>query len=114
MAKLKVSMKKRKKVSTQDQSGSSDLKTVRFELRLTERQQQMIEQAARMLGFKTSTDYIRQSMHENSSRVIKEQAILEIAERDRESFMAELTNPGESGHALKKAAKRYQQIFAGK
>ena len=113
MAKLKVIGKKRKKVSTQGQSGSGENKTVRFELRLTERQQQLIEQAARMLGFKTSTDYIRQSMHENSSRVIREQAILEIAERDRERFMEELTNPAEPGKALKKAAKRYH-IFAGK
>jgi uncharacterized protein (DUF1778 family) len=113
MANLKIRGKKRKKVSTRDKSGLSDLKTVRFELRLTERQQQLIEQAARLLGYKTSTDYIRQSMHENSSRVIREQTILEIAERDRERFMEELTNPGEPGNALKKAARRYQ-IFAGK
>ena len=89
-------------------------KTVRCEIRLTHQQQRSIEQAANLLGFRNSTEYIRYTIQENARKVINDQSVLEIAERDRERFMTEMTNPKAPGKSLKDAAMQFRKIFEGK
>lgn len=89
-------------------------KTVRCEIRLTHQQQRSIEQAANLLGFKNPTEYIRYTIQEDARKVIRDQAILAIAERDRERFMSEITDPKAPGKSLKDAARQFKNTFEGK
>lgn len=89
-------------------------KTVRCEIRLTHQQQRSIERAANLLGFRNSTEYIRYTIQENARKVINDQSILEIAERDRERFMTEITNPKAPGKSLKDAAMQFRKTFESK
>lgn len=91
-----------------------ETKSVRCEIRLTGQQQRSIEEAARILGFRNSTEYIRFTIQENARNVIREQSVLEIAERDRERFMREITNPESPRKALKDAAKYFQNTIGHK
>lgn len=100
----------------EEQAGSygSVAKTVRCEIRLTQQQQQSIEEAANILGFRNSTEYIRYTLQENARQVIKDQAILEIAERDRARFMREISTPDAPGRALRDAARNFKKAFKNK
>lgn len=89
-------------------------KTVRCEIRLTHQQQQSIEQAANLLGFRNASEYIRYTIQENARKVINDQSILEIAERDRERFMTEITNPKAPGKSLKDAVMQFRKTIESK
>ena len=90
------------------------VKTVRCEIRLSEKQQRSIEEAAAILGFRTSSEYIRYTIQENARKVIQDQSILQIAERDRERFVREINRAGTPGKALRDAAKYFLNTFETK
>lgn len=91
------------------QKGS--VKTARYEIRFTPQQQEMMDKASSILGYKNATDYIRHVMQENATKVIKEQVLLQIAEKDRQRFMKELVTPSAPSEAFKRGVELFNKTF---
>jgi uncharacterized protein (DUF1778 family) len=89
----------------------NEVKTARYEIRFTAQQLEVMEKASSILGYKNTTDYIRHVMQENTMKVIKDQVILQIAEHDRQRFMAELTSPSEPSEAFKHGVDLFNKTF---
>jgi uncharacterized protein (DUF1778 family) len=88
-----------------------ETKTARIELRFSVQLQEMMEKASSILGFKNASEYMRHVIQENSSKVIREQAILEVAEQDRQRVMDEINHPSAPGKDFAAAAEFYRKTF---
>lgn len=80
----------------------------RLEARLTRRQKEHIERAAKIKGTSVS-DFVILSADDAAVRTIREQEVLTLNERAREVFVKALLNPPAPGRRLAAAAKRYRK-----
>lgn len=87
------------------------VKTARYEIRFTPQQQEMMDKASSILGYKNATDYIRHVMQENATKVIKEQVLLQIAEQDRQRFMEELVTPSAPSQSFNRGVALFNKTF---
>lgn len=71
----------------------------RINLRTSPEVKALIERAAALKGT-TVSGFISQTMYETAQRVVAEQEVLTLSDRDRDAFLAALESPPEPTQAL--------------
>ena len=90
---------------------SASSKSERVDLRLPLDQNRLIEQAATLSGL-TVSGFILDSTLERAREVLRETAVIELSDRDRDRFLAALDDEGaKPGPALRRAARRHKQML---
>jgi uncharacterized protein (DUF1778 family) len=92
---------------------SATRKEERLEARVSAEAKALCQEAASLEG-RSLTDFIVGSAVESARRVLRERALIELSQRDRNAFVASLLNPPLPGHRLKEAARRYERVFGKK
>lgn len=77
----------------------------RINLRTTHETKTIIEQAAELMGTSLSA-FMLSHAYEAARRVINEQQLLVLSNRDRDAFVAALENPPQPNQALRDLLKR--------
>lgn len=77
----------------------------RINLRTTHETKTIIEQAAELMGTSLSA-FMLSHAYEAARRVINEQQLLVLSNRDRDAFVAALENPPKPNQALRDLLKR--------
>jgi uncharacterized protein (DUF1778 family) len=77
----------------------------RINLRTTHGTKQVIEQAAEMMGTTVSA-FMLQNAYDAAKRVLAEQQILTLSNRDREAFLDALNNPPAPSKELRKLLRK--------
>jgi uncharacterized protein (DUF1778 family) len=81
----------------------------RFDARLTRMQKALFEQAARIKGFKSLSEFVIHSTQEAATRIIEKQNTILASEKDKAVFFDALKNPPKPNKALIAAQKHYQK-----
>jgi uncharacterized protein (DUF1778 family) len=83
----------------------------RIDLRLPPDQKRLIEQAATLSGL-TVSGFILNSSSRHAREVIRETAVIELSNRDRDRFLAALDDQeAQPSPALRRAARRHKQLL---
>lgn len=86
----------------------------RFDARLTRSQKSIFEEAARIKGYKSLSEFVIQTTLEAATNIIeKHNAILSTAQ-DQKVFFEALANPPKPNKALLQAAKSHKTAVAAK
>ena len=83
-------------------------RTERLDARVTPEEKQVIETAASLRGISV-TDLLRTSVRDAARRIIRENEVLTLSERDSKAFVEALMNPPKPNKKLLAAAKRFKQ-----
>lgn len=86
----------------------------RFDTRLSKEQKELFEEASRLGGFKTLSDFILSSAQEHATQIIERHQQILLTVQDREVFFNALLKPKKPNTALKKAAEKYRQATSRK
>ncbi len=84
-------------------------KVARLQARTTLAQKSCIEDAASLLGFSKLSEYMVSVLVQDAQRVIRENSVMVLSERDRKSFINALSKPSKPNKALLKAARAYKK-----
>jgi uncharacterized protein (DUF1778 family) len=82
-------------------------RTERLEARIPSDVKSMLTRAASLQG-RTLTDFVVGSATEAARRVIRENEVIELSERDQVAFARALLHPPRASRALRAAARRYR------
>lgn len=82
----------------------------RMDFRLDGDQKALIERAAAYSG-ETLTGFAISTLVREARRVIQEQEVTTLTDRDRDRFLELLDNPPPATDALRRAAKRHHQLI---
>lgn len=82
-------------------------KSERLEARIPALQKDVLLRAASLQG-QSLTEFVLSSAAEAAKRIIRENDLLELSERDQLAFAQALVNPPEASARLKKAARGYE------
>ncbi len=80
--------------------------TARFDTKMSLRHKSLIEEAARLKGFKSLSDYVVTTMVENATTVITEYKDAQYSVEDSKRIMSILSTPTELSPSFLKAFKR--------
>ncbi len=83
----------------------------RLDFRLDPEHKLLIERAAAYRG-ETVTGYAISTLVREAQRVIREHEVITLTDRDRDRFLELLANPPEPTEALRRAARRHQELIA--
>jgi len=86
----------------------------RFDARLTRSQKDLFEEAARIKGFKSLSEFVIHTTQEAAAVIVERHHAILATERERKVFFDALTNPPKPNKALAQAAKSYQKFVAAK
>jgi uncharacterized protein (DUF1778 family) len=86
----------------------------RFDARLTVSQKELFEEAARIKGFKSLSEFVIYTTQEAATMIIERHNAILISEKDKEIFFNALLNPPKPNSALTKAAKNYHKKVTAK
>jgi uncharacterized protein (DUF1778 family) len=86
----------------------------RFDARLTVSQKELFEEAARIKGFKSLSEFVIYTTQEAATMIIERHNAILISEKDKEIFFNALLNPPKPNSALTKAVKNYHKKVAEK
>src|SRR5215208_4707310 len=81
----------------------------RLETRLTDKQKELIAQAAEVLGVSTS-QFIVSSAVRVAKRVLRDDDLIRMNDRDRETLIAALVHPAEPSATLRAAWKDLRSV----
>jgi len=81
----------------------------RLEARISPAQKALFKKAAALEG-RTLTDFVISCVAQAAKRVVQENEVIKLSERDREIFVKALLNPGAPNKALRKAAAWYKEM----
>jgi uncharacterized protein (DUF1778 family) len=95
-------------------SKSSAKAEARFDARLTHRQKELFEEAARIKGFKSLSEFVIYTTQEAATLIIERHNAIIVTEKDKNIFFDALLNPPKPNKALAKAAKSYLKKVAVK
>jgi uncharacterized protein (DUF1778 family) len=84
--------------------------TARLEARLPHDVMARLKRAAEIQG-RTLTDFVVAAADEAACRAIQETEIIRLSLEDQRQFAAAILEPSEPTLALRKAAKRYRELF---
>lgn len=84
------------------------MKEERVEFRTSHQERMQFEMAATYLGMNLSA-FLRMAALERSAEIVKENHILVLSDKDRDTFLAALENPPEPNKNLKKAFLEYKK-----
>jgi uncharacterized protein (DUF1778 family) len=79
----------------------------RLDVRLTKEKKELIEQAAAASG-QTVTDFTVSTLCRRARKVLREEQVLVLTDRDRDAFLAALENPPKPNAALLRAARDWR------
>ncbi len=82
-------------------------KIARLEARITDEQKALFQQAAALTG-RSLTDFVVSSAQEIAARTVRENEVLTLSGRDRETFVKALLHSPAPGKRLRRAARRYR------
>lgn len=80
----------------------------RLEVRLSKEKKALIEQAAAASG-QSLTDFTVGTLCRRARKVLREEQVLVLSDRDRDAFLAALENPPKPNKFLLRAAKRWRE-----
>ncbi len=80
----------------------------RLDARVTPDEKRVIETAASIRGISV-TDLLRTSARDAAMRIIRENEVLTLSERDSKAFVEALMNPPKPNKKLLRAAKRFME-----
>jgi len=89
---------------------SATRKDERLEARVSAEAKALCQEAASLEG-RSLTDFIVSSAVESARRILRERALIELSQRDRNAFVGSLLNPPLPSQRLRKAARRYERVF---
>jgi uncharacterized protein (DUF1778 family) len=81
----------------------------RIDFRLKKELKELIDRAATLTG-KSLSDYAVSVLVDDAKRVVDQNSMLVLSNRDRDTFLAALDADPEPNEALKKAARRYKAL----
>jgi uncharacterized protein (DUF1778 family) len=84
--------------------------TARLEARLPNEVLERLKRASEIQG-RTLTDFVVAAADEAACRTIEQTEIIRLSLEDQRQIAAAILNPPEPNKALKKAAKRYRELF---
>jgi uncharacterized protein (DUF1778 family) len=84
--------------------------TARLEARLPHDVHELLKRAAEMQG-RTLTDFVVSAAREAAQRTIEETEIIRLSLEGQRQIAEAILNPPEPTPSLKKAAKRYRELF---
>jgi uncharacterized protein (DUF1778 family) len=88
-----------------------EVRTSRFDTKLSKKQKELFEYAAEIGGFRTLTDFVITSVQEKAEEIVERHRSFLASEKDREIFFDALMNPPKPSRRLKDAANRYKEGF---
>jgi uncharacterized protein (DUF1778 family) len=86
----------------------------RFDARLTRAQKELFEEAARIKGFKSLSEFVIFTTQEAATMIIERDKAILVSEKDKNIFFDALANPPKPNKALIKAAKAYYKKMGTK
>lgn len=86
----------------------------RFDTRLSKEQKEFFEEATRLGGFRTLTEFVISSAQQKAQEIIERHYSIVESKRDRQIFFSTILNPPAPNERLKKAARRYKKQMAKK
>lgn len=86
----------------------------RFDTRLSRSQKDLFEEAARIKGFKSLSEFVIHTTQEAATVIIERHNAILASEKDKHVFFAALANPPKPNKALMQAAKSYHKTVAAK
>ena len=86
----------------------------RFDTRLSRSQKDLFEEAARIKGFKSLSEFVIHTTQEAATSIIERHNAILASAKDKQVFFEALANPPKPNRALIRAAKRYQKTAATK
>ena len=89
---------------------SATRKDERLEARVSAEAKALCQEAASIEG-RSLTDFIVSSAVESARRILRERALIELSQRDRNAFVESLRNPPLPSQRLRKAARRYKRVL---
>lgn len=81
----------------------------RFDARLSISQKRVFEEAARIKGFKSLSEFVIHTTMEVATNIIERHNAILVSENDKEIFFNALANPPKPNKNLVQAAKYYQK-----
>lgn len=99
--------------STHTRNSRPKPRFARLEARISPDQKAMLVKAAALEG-RSLTDFVVGSAVQEAKRIVHENDIIKLTERDREVFVAELLNPPPPNKALIKAMKAHERQIGNK
>ena len=89
--------------------GTAVLKrTERLDARVTKEEKRVVETAANLRGISV-TDLMRTAITDAANKIIRENEILTLSERERQAFVQALMNPSRPNDAAIAAVRRYRR-----
>ena len=89
-------------------------KQARFDTRLSRSQKDLFEEAARIKGFKSLSEFVIHMTQEAAIIIIERHNAILASDKDKRVFFEALANPPRPNKVLVQAAKRYQKVVAAK
>ncbi|HSU28698.1 MAG TPA: DUF1778 domain-containing protein [Chitinophagaceae bacterium] len=86
----------------------------RFDTRLSRYQKDLFEEAAKIKGFKSLSEFVISTTQEAATAIVEKHNAILVSEKDRKIFFDALTNPPRPNKDLLQAAKTYQKVVAAK
>lgn len=87
------------------------IEKTRFDTKLTVVQKELFEQAARLGGYRTLSDFVISTTQEKAKAIVEQHQELLASERDRKIFFDAMMNPPKIGERLLQAAERYRRVY---
>lgn len=107
IAVLLIRRSERKLPGTHTRNTRTKPRFARLEARISPDQKKLLVKAAALEG-RSLTDFVVGSAVQEAKRIVHENEIIVLTERDREVFVAELLNPTPPNKALIKAMKAHE------
>ena len=82
--------------------------SARFDARLTSEQKQLFKQAAKLLGYKSLSEFVVQTTQTAALQIVEKHQQILGSEKDKKVFFDALVNPPEPNSTLIGGLKRYQ------
>lgn len=86
----------------------------RFDTRLTHSQKDLFEEAAKIKGFRSLSEFIIYTTLEAATAIIEKHNAILVSEKDKKVFFDALANPPKPNKDLIRAAKSYKKAVAAK
>jgi uncharacterized protein (DUF1778 family) len=86
----------------------------RFDARLTRDQKELFEEAARIKGFKSLSEFVIYTTQEAATMIIEKHKAILVSEKDKNIFFDAMVNPPRPNKALVRATKTYLKKVAFK
>jgi uncharacterized protein (DUF1778 family) len=83
-------------------------RTERLDARVTKEEKRVVETAASLRGISV-TDLMRTAITDAANKIIRENEILTLSERERQAFVQALMNPARPNEAAVAAVRRYRR-----